>query len=171
MKRDGTCIYGPITGVDAKAVTVQPYGKEPIKIQRVDLLRVSQGDALLFTAVSSWADVAAAQVYPREAFVIKLRSGKLITGKPLAVKPDGITLKHGFVTTEYRKPDVQTVDYLRMKPESDGFDYFAQEAPGLLFFDPEFYYRLVGLEGRIPVRLYDASVPELTAVPTCSQQH
>ena len=169
LKRDGTCVSGPIAGVDEKAVTVHPYGKEPVKIQRTDLLQVSQGDALLFTAVSSWADVATAHVYPHEAFVLKLRSGKLIKGKPLAVKPDSITLKHGFVSTEYKKSEVQTIDYLRVKPESDGFDYFSQEAPGLLFFYPEFYYRLVGLEGRIPVRLYDASSPEAAAVPSCSQ--
>jgi hypothetical protein len=45
------------------------------------------------------------------------------------------------------------------------------EAPESLFFYPEFYYRLAGLEGRIPVRLYDASVPEPTStVAGCSSE-
>ncbi|HYK37742.1 hypothetical protein [Alloacidobacterium sp.] len=163
-------MYGRIAEIDANAVTVHPYEKEPVKIQRVDLLQVSQGDALLFTAISSWTNIAATHVYPHEAFVLKLYSGKLITGSPLAVKSDSITLKHGSVITEYQKSDVQTVDYLRLKPASDGFDYTLREAPEFLFLYPEFYYRLAGLEGRIPVRLYDASAPGPSAVARCPSQ-
>jgi hypothetical protein len=123
----------------------------------------------LFSTVSSWADVEQTPVYPREALVLKFGSGKVVHGKPVKVSADGVTLKHGLLTTNYKKADVATVDYLRLKPESDGFDYFSQEAPGLLFFYPEFYYRLVGLEGRIPVRLYDATKPQATAPPKCSR--
>jgi hypothetical protein len=104
--------------------------------------------------------VEAAHVLQREAFVLKTRSGKVIKGRPLTISSGGITLKHALITTQYPKAEIITVDYLRSKPETDGFDYFAQEAPVLLFFYPEFYYRLIGLEGRIPVRLYDASMPE-----------
>lgn len=153
--------------MDATVLTVRQVGKEPVKIRRSDLLQVSQGDALLFTAFSSWDNVATAQLDPGEAFVLKLRTGKLITGKPLSVKPDSITLKHGLTTTEYKKSDVLTVDYLRMKPSSDGFDYTLKEAPEFLFMYPEFYYRLVRLEGRIPVRLYDSSQLGPPAIPRC----
>jgi hypothetical protein len=63
-----------------------------------------------------------------------------------------------------------TVDYLRVKPDSNGFDYFTQEAPALLFFYPESYDRLKGLEGRIPVRLYDVVMRQDDAPLKCSTQ-
>jgi hypothetical protein len=100
---------------------------------------------------------------------VRLRADT-IKGRPLTVKPDSITLKYGYVTTEFKKSDVQTIDHLRMKPASDGFDYTLKEAPEFLFLYPEFYYRLARLEGRIPVRLYDASAPELPAVTTYPSQ-
>jgi hypothetical protein len=167
VKRDGTCVYGPISKVDSSAITIQPYKKPPITIDRSDLLQVVQGDALLFSASSSWADVQAAHVVPHEAFVLKTRSGKVIKGKPLKVTADSIALKHGLITTEYSKAEIISVDYLRVRPESDGWDYFAQESPELLFVFPETYYRLMGLEGTVPVRLYDASIPESHAAPRC----
>jgi len=82
MKRDGTCVEGPISKVDAQAVTIQPYKKSPISIQREDLLQVKQGNALVFSAVSFWGDVMAAHVVPHEAFVLKTRSGKVVKGVP-----------------------------------------------------------------------------------------
>jgi hypothetical protein len=112
--------------------------------------------------------VKQARVYPREALVLKLGGGKVAQGRPAEVTAGSITLKHGLITKNYKKADVVTVDYLRLKPESDGFDYFSQEAPGLLFFYPEFYSRLIGLEGRIAVRLYDATKPQADA-PSCLQ--
>jgi hypothetical protein len=169
VEQDGTCIYGPIAGADATKVEVRPFGKPPVTISRSDLVQIRQGDALIFSAVSSWADVEKTPVYPRESLVLKLASGKVVQGKPAKVTPDTLALKHGLITTNYKKADVVTVDYLRSKPESDGFDYFSQEAPGLLFFYPEFYSRLIGLEGRIPVRLYDVTKPQEAALPKCSR--
>lgn len=172
VQRDGTCIDGSISEITATTITVQSHGKPLLTIGHADLVQISQGSALLFTASNSWSNVEqqAGQVYPREAFVLKLRSGKVLKGKPTRVSPDTISLKHGFVTTEYRKDQVATVDYLRLKPESDEFDYFSQEAPALLFFDPEFYYRAIGLEGRIPVRLYDGARPASEMVTNCQRK-
>ncbi len=169
MKRDRTCVYGPIAKVNAQAITVQQYNAKPITIQRADLLQVSQGDALLFTVLSSWSSVMKAHVLPHEAFILTMRNSKTVKGRPAKITSDSITLKHGLTTTTYMKNEVATVDYLCLKPESDNLDYFAQEAPFLLFFDPGFYYRLAGLEGRIPVRLYDSSRPESIAAPKCLQ--
>ncbi len=170
IEQDGTCIDGPLAGADATKVEVRPYGKPPVTISRSDLLQIRQGDALVYSAVSSWADVEKTPVYPRESMVLKLASGKVAEGRPTKVTSESIVLKQGLITTTYKKTDVVTVDYLRLRPESDGFDYFSQEAPGLLFFQPEFYSRLIGLEGRIPVRLYDAKRPQATARPKCSRQ-
>jgi hypothetical protein len=167
MRKDGSCVDGPISKIDPKSVTVA-QSAQPVTIVRNDLLQVSQGDALVFSARSSWADVEAVHLLPREAFSIRLHNGKTIKDRPLRVMPDGMVFKlFLWRTKRIGKDQIVTVDYLRMKPESDAFDYFAQEAPALLFFYPEFYDRLGGLEGRIPVRLYDAVRPEDDAPLNC----
>lgn len=72
----------------------------------------------------------------------------------------GITIRHGLTTSNLPKSEVSTVDYLRWKPASDGFNLALEEAPWALIFYPEFYGRAAGVEGRVPVRLYDSSEPE-----------
>lgn len=57
MELDGTCIDGPLSKADAATVVVQPYGKPPVTIPRPNLLQISQGDARIFSAVSSWVNV------------------------------------------------------------------------------------------------------------------
>lgn len=160
VKRDKTCVEGPISKVDAHTVTIQPYKKAPITIQRDDLLQVSQGDALLFSTISSWSDLMNAHVVRHEAFVLTTRKGHVILGLPLQVTKDTITLRHGLSTTVYRKNEIVTVEYLRVKPPTDSWDYLGTESPELLFFLPETYYRIMGLEGTVRVRLFDASKPE-----------
>lgn len=150
----------PISKADAHTVTIQPYKKPPITIQRDDLLQVRQGDALIFSAISSWSDVVEAHVVKHEAFVLKTRKGGVISGRPLQVTKDSITLRHGLSTTVYQKNEIATVDYLRVEPPTDSWGYFETESPELLFFLPETYLRLMGLEGTVRVRLFDASKPE-----------
>ncbi len=104
---------------------------------------------------------------PHEALIVTLKSGKRVTGKPTKVAADELILKHGLAATRYSKSDIATVDYVRVKPPSDGFDYLAQESPEVLWFDPEAYARLLGLEGTIIVSLYDSNQPENSSPPTC----
>jgi len=168
IRKDGSCVDGPISKIDPKSVTIT--SQPPVTIQRKDLLQVSQGNALVFSARSSWADVEAVHLLPREAFSIKLHNGKTIKDSPLRVTADGMVFKRFlWMTKRIGKDQIVTVDYLRMKPESDAFNYFAQEGPAMLFFYPEFYDRLAGLEGRIPVRLYDAVRPQDDAPLKCLQ--
>jgi hypothetical protein len=168
IRKDGSCVDGPISKIDPKSVTIT--AQPPVTIQRSDLLQVSQGNALVFSARSSWADVEAVHLLPREAFSIKLHNGKTIKDSPLRVTADGMVFKRFlWMTKRIGKDQIVTVDYLRMKPESDAFNYFAQEGPAMLFFYPEFYDRLAGLEGRIPVRLYDAVRPQDDAPLKCLQ--
>ena len=170
MKRDGTCVAGPILKRDAHEITIQTYKKPPISLQRDDLLQVRQGDALLFSAISSWSDVMAAHVVKGEALVIKTGGGKVVSGRPLQVTMDTMTLRHVLSTTVYKKAEIATVDYLRVKPPTDSWDYLDTESPELLFFLPETYYRLLGLEGTVRVRLFDASKPEAHAPVPCSNR-
>jgi hypothetical protein len=99
-------------------------------------------------------------LYPREALLLTLKSGRRIEGAPIATTSDYITLKHGLSRSRFTKPDINTIDYLRLKPATHGFELALEEAPYALVFYPEFYYRALGLEGRVPVRLYDATKPE-----------
>jgi hypothetical protein len=168
MKKDGTCVDGAIARIQPKTVTVAQGQNPPVAIQRSDLLQVRQRDSLVFSARSSWADVEAVHLLPRESFSVKLHNGKIIKDRPLLITADGMVFKRFlWMKTRVAKAQIVTVDYLRMKPDSNAFDYFGQEAPGMLFFYPEFYDGLSGLEGRIPVRLYDAVRPQDDAPLKC----
>ncbi len=168
VERDGACVYGKISKADATSITVQPFEKPPITLHKDDLLQVSQGNALLYSARSSWTDVSATPVYPREALVLGLKSGKHVKGKPTKTTSDSITLKHGLSTTLYPKSEIATVDYMRVKPATDAFMTILGEAPWFLLLDPEFYYRATGLPGSIQIRLYDATKPEDDTPVACT---
>lgn len=170
FQRDRTCIMGRITSASANSVTVQQSGGASIRLEKNQLLQVVQGNALLFSARSSWADVAGVRLYPHEALILTQKDGKRIRGKPVMVTANSITLKHGLVKTVYQKPEINSVEYLRVSPPSDGFQASLEEAPYLVLFYPEFYYRAAGLEGRISVRLYDASRQEDNTELKCPAQ-
>ena len=171
MKKDRACLAGPIIKIDPKSVTIQSSQAQPLTLQRTDLLQVTQNDSVLFSARSSWADVEAVHLLPRESFLLSLRSGKTIIARPLHVTADGMIFNHDvWLKKLLPKDQIQMVAYLRVKPDSAVFDYFTQEAPALLFFYPEFYDRLSGLEGRIPVRLYDATQPQDDSALKCSSR-
>jgi hypothetical protein len=167
MQRNGKCVTGNISQADAATITVQQLDKSSIAIQRDALYQVIQGNALLFSARSSWADVVGVHLYPNETLLVTMRGGKQVRGKPVMVSADAIILKHGLSKTRYPKMEIATIDYLRAKPPTDSFQATLQEAPYALFFYPEFYHRMAGLAGRIPVRLFDAAKPEDNAPLSC----
>lgn len=164
---DGTCAWGTIAKVDATAIIIKRGEGAPIRVRRNQLLQVQQGNAILFSARSSWFDVVHTPVISGEELILDLKNGDHVKGRPSRVTGDSIMLKHAFSRTTYPKSSIATVTYLRVRPETDNFDYLSQEAPYLLFFDPEFYSRAFRLEGRIPVRLYDSSKPEDDAPLHC----
>jgi len=169
MKKDGSCVKGAIARIEPKAITIRPAQPPPVAIKRVDLLQAREGDSVFFSARSSWADVEAVELRPHETLVVKTRKGETIKGNPLQVSPDGLVYKRFlWMTKRTAKAQIVSVDYLRVKPASDAIDTFAQEGPAMLFFYPDFYDRLKGLEGRVPVRLYDALLPEDDAVLKCT---
>jgi hypothetical protein len=168
--KDGSCLDGPIAKITPKSVTIQPPGRPAEAVARDDLRQASQNGSILFSARSSWADVEGVHLMSRESFVIKLRTGKTVKGKPYHIEDKAIVFKHGWWPKKvYPKSDLVTIDYLRVKPDAFGFDYFTQEAPALLFFYPEFYDQLKGLEGRVPVRLYDAVQHEDNSPLPCAR--
>ena len=164
---DRTCVFGPIVKSDATALTVKPYNEVPVTIARSDIAQVSQGLDLVYSSLSSWYDVIHVHVYPGETLVVVTQSGKTIKGTPTNTTADSITLRHGFTTTVYKKEDIARIDWLRKRPATDNFEFVLEEAPWAIIFYPEFYSRVTGLEGRIPVRLYDSSKPETKLPPHC----
>ena len=169
IKKDGSCVEGRIAKIEPKTLTIQTQAGAAA-LSRESLLQASQAGSLVFSARSSWADVEAVHLRPPESFELKLRSGKVVKGQPLRVTDDGFVFKRiAWLTTRYAKDQIVTVDYLRVKPDADGFDYFTQAAPALLFFYPDSYDRLKNDEGRIPVRLYDAVQKEDDAALQCSR--
>ena len=166
IEKDGVCLSGPILKIEPKTLTVGQPQKPPVLIQRASLLQATQtqagqDDSLLFSARSSWADVQAVHLLSRESLILKLRNGTQVTGRPAEITDSGVLFRYGpFLKKLYLKAQIATVDYLRLKPYSNAFDEFAQQSPALLFFYPESYDHVSGLEGRVPVRLYDAVQPE-----------
>ncbi len=160
VMKDGACVRGTVVKADSASVRVQPLKQKALDLRRDELLQVSQGNALVFSARSSWSDVLSAHLYPREALVVVTKSGKTIKGTVVNAGSAGISIRHGLTTSNLPKLEVSTVDYLRWKPASDGFNLALEEAPWALIFYPEFYGRAAGVEGRVTVRLYDSSQPE-----------
>lgn len=168
IQEDGACLSGPILKIEPRTLTVGQPQKPPVLIQRSSLIQASQNDSLLFSARSSWADVQALHLLSHESIILKLRNGTQVTGRPSEITDNGVLFRYGpFLKKFYPKAQIATVDYLRLKPDSAAFDDFAQQSPALLFFYPESYDRVSGLEGRVPVRLYDAVQPEDNAPRKC----
>jgi hypothetical protein len=160
LTKDGSCWRGTVLKADPTSITVQPLKEKPVGLRRDELLQVSQGNALVFSARSSWLDVVNVHLYPRELLVLVTKTGKKIEGVLVNAGSDSITIKHGLTTSKLPKAEVLTVDYLRWRPASDGFNIALEESPWALVFYPEFYGRVAGAEGKVAVRLYDASKPE-----------
>ena len=158
--RDKTCIYGTVEHADANSITLAEAQNKEVTIEAERVLQVRQDDAVVLSARSSWSDVADVHLYPHESLVIKLRNGKSIKSTSFAVAGETITSNNLSRKRVFQKAEIATVDYVRVKPESDGFDYLLQEAPLMLIFNGEFYSRLLGLQGKIVVRLYDSEKPE-----------
>lgn len=160
VTKDGACMRGTISKVYPDSITVQPFKQQPVNLYRDNLLQISQGSALLFSARSSWMDVVNVHPYPRESLVVVTKRGKQFKGAVAAVGSNSITIKHGLTASVIPKSEIVIVDYLRWKPATDGFNLALEEAPWALFFYPELYGRAAGIEGKVGVRLFDASKPE-----------
>lgn len=161
LEKNGACVTGPILKIDPKSVTVGQPQNPPVTLRRDSILQVSQNNSPVYSARSSWADVEKINLLPRESLQLRLRNGDFVEGRPAEITTAGMLFRYGpLIRKRYPKAQIVTVDYYRVKPDSAVFDYFTQTAPALLFFYPDFYDRLAGLDGRVPVRLYNAILPE-----------
>ena len=170
MKRDSQCVQGVLEKSDAATVTVKRVNLPDVTLERADLLQISQGNALVFSGRSSWADVTGVHLDPLEELVVELKDGEHGRGKLVRSTASSLVLKHGLHTARYAKVEIKTVDYLRWKPATDKLDSASEKAPWSMILYPESYSRLVGHEGRLRVRLYDASKPEDNSPLQCKRE-
>jgi hypothetical protein len=114
----------------------------------------------IYSARSSWEDVK--HIYPNklENVKVRLKDGKTITGSTIQASDDRLTLKHLGRTVEASKREIAEVDYIRFKPVSEVHEYVQREGAGLQFLDPKMWQYLLRINAVMPVRIYEASLPE-----------
>lgn len=157
--RDGTCQTGKIRGVEETRIILES-GAE---VQKPNVLWVGEGMSpheVLYSGRSSWSDVRHVEPGRLEALNVRLKSGKSMQGPVVTASESQITIKHYGRSVRIAKDEVAEVEYVRFKPVSEAHRYFAQEAAGLQLLDPKAWQYLLRIDALLPVRLYDASMPE-----------
>ncbi len=157
---DGSCLFGELESADKSNLTIRQYNKPSIKIPKTDLVQMGQGHELFYSARSSWSDVETEKIYAREALILKLKNGKLVRGKPKTIASDTIELQQALTTKVFQKDQIQTVLAWKIKPPTASFEFVLEEEGFFTIFYPEFYKRIFGLEGHVPVRLYESSLTQ-----------
>jgi hypothetical protein len=168
LQTNGFCKYGTIVKADTKNITIKLSVDGTLNLPLSDITAIFESIRprdLIYTTRSSWYAVQNAMPGLHEFFRVTIQNGKVYKGKPAKITADSIELESRSIS----KSEIKYVDYIRQKPTTDGMQYLGQEAPFLLFFDPEFYYRASGLPGRISVRLYDSAKPEDDSPLTCKK--
>jgi hypothetical protein len=154
------CVKGRIKDITALAITIKDRDAPVVAIKRVDLLRGMDGHKqsdVIYSARSSWADVAAMLSNSREWARVFTKAGKKYEGKFVKADDAAIVLMQAGHTLSLPKTDISQVFYIREEPQSDSAVYAAQE---FAVIDPELWPHLLHIEGHLSVRLYDFSLPE-----------
>ena len=160
LLKDGSCEFGEMVAATSQSLTVRRYNKPDLTLLLEKVIQIAQGNEIFYSSRSSWSDVQAAKIYSRETMMVVLKNGTTLTGKPKTVTADTLLLEQTFSTSTIKKQDVKSVLTLKLRPETASFGFVQEEAGFFQIFYPEFYQRVFGLEGRLPVRLYDLTLVE-----------
>jgi hypothetical protein len=173
LLKDGSCKFGELAKSDKQSVTIRSTGNPDASIPVADLLQMGQGSELFYDSRSSWLDVQGAKLYARESMLVTMNNGEVISGKPQKVDADTLTIERPFSTKMIRKEDVRSIVTLKLRPATASFEFVQEEAGFFQIFYPEFYERAFRSEGRVPVRLYDSSLPEddSEGIARCNPRH
>jgi hypothetical protein len=171
IMRDQTCTYGKISGATASTITVTLNQTSPTTLQKSTVLQIREGGsyALVYSARSSWLDVKKTVLDPQEYLLVVTKSGRSFKIKSPSVDETSITAEKTQSNTALAKKDIATVDYVRLMPTSDEMQALGEEAPYLLLFDPQIWWRASGLSSKIRVRVYDAAMPEDDSELKCNK--
>lgn len=173
LLKDGSCKFGELATSDKKSITIRNGSQTDAIVPISELLQFGQGSDLFFDARSSWLDVKSARLYARESMLVTLTNGTLIHGKPKAVSANTLTIQQAWSAKTIRKEDIGNIVVLKLRPATASFEFVQEEAGFFQIFYPEFYQRAFRSEGRVPVRLYDSSIPEddSEGIPRCNPRH
>jgi hypothetical protein len=173
LLKDGSCKFGELAKSNKQSVTIRSGGQPDTSVPIADVVQFGQGPELFYDSRSSWVDVQGAKLYARESMLVTLKDGKVISGKPRKVDADTLSLEQAFSTKTISKQDVQSVITLKLRPATASFEFVQEEAGFFQIFYPEFYERVFRTEGRVPVRLYDSSLPEddSEGISRCNPRH
>jgi hypothetical protein len=170
--KDGTCQSGLVVKTTPTSVTVHQYKKPPVTVMEDELLWADESNIdahdFLYSARNSWQDVIDAKPESPETLQIVMKDGRRFKVKPARVAPDEIVVGKGRDAVTLPKNQVETVDYVRQKPISDGEKQLLQEAAVLFFVYPDTWLRASALYPKISVRLFDAARPEDGPLPKCA---
>lgn len=169
--RGGTCEEGSIVKLDSNSLVFRNASPDrQLTIARSDILRVGEGTKVhevLFSGRSSWADVRASLPAPREHLILALKSGQQLKAVSIRTSDSDLTFKTGGKQVTIAKSDIGRVLYVRFKPLSAGYQWFAQEAPYLVYFTPKGWQYALKINAMISVPLYDADLTEDDSPVTC----
>ena len=163
--RDGTCTTGRIGSVTADSIKISE--PKPLTLKRSDVLRVSDGQHaydVVYTARSSWSDVAAVPPKETEYLRVLTTDGKRYEGEAAHVTDAGIALNKRGKMFMIEKSDIARVYYVRLKPLSDSARYSDEEHFPL---NPELWPYFMNIGVHMDVLLYDASLPEDNSTVAC----
>jgi hypothetical protein len=177
--RSGKCGEGYIVKLDRSFIIIDsdspPRRKvatvhHEVTIARADVLRIGEGTELreiLFSGRSSWADVLASHVGPREPLMVALKSGRQMEAVPAATSAADLTLKSRGKQIVVPKIDISRVLYVRYKPVSVNYRWFAQEASIFALLSPKTWQYALKINAMISVLLYDSAMPEEDSLVGC----
>jgi len=167
LLRDGTCQAGKIRAISRESVTLDQGGRPrgQIAITRTEVLQVRDSDPL-YSARSSWSDVGLVQQHKHEHLIVKLKSGKTISGPAAGVIGEQLSLRTVSDVKWIAKADLATVDWVRVTPAAR-LQWLAQEAGPAAVLFPNMWPRMLGIGLLMTVRLYDADQPEDNSPAAC----
>lgn len=171
VDRKSNCTTGHIVKTNDHELTLKLPNRTYVTFDRASVLRVSVSQAApylpprvqadigrIYDAVyndkSSWSDLK--RVAGEEVKVVKT-DRETYEGRLLITFETQIELDRTGVKLEIAKGDIAQVYHLRPKPLTDDEKYSAQED---FWIDPRLWPYYLNLVPRLPVRLYDSSLPD-----------
>ena len=171
VDRKSNCITGHIVKTNDHELTLKLSNRTYATLDRANVLRVSVSQAapyfpprvqadvgrvydVIYNDKSSWSDLKS--LAGQKVKVVKT-GGETYEGQLLITSETQLELDRIGGTLEFAKEDIVQVYHLRPKPLTDSEKYSAQED---FWIDPRLWPYYLKLVPRLPVRLYDSSLPD-----------
>ena len=178
VDRKSDCITGHIVKTNDHELTLKLPDRTYATFDRANVLRVSVSQAApnfpprvqadvgrvydaIYNDKSSWGDLKS--LAGQEVKVVKT-SGETYEGQLLITSETQIELDRTGGKLELAKEEIAQVYHLRPKPLTDSEKYSAQED---FWMDPRLWPYYLKLVPRLPVRLYDSSLPNDNTLVRC----